>query len=264
MSWLWPLRIPPRLAEGAWRFAGCAERLFEGWGWAPAAAAAGTVPLALAFWTGGAWHQVVSALALFALFLAAVRADRMGHGLAAIAVAYASHMLLAIGLSSAWPAAAAACFPGGESYWAKNLTWLQTGADPEYELSNWVPAHFQLFGAMVLFSYLSFGLIPFLQGFREVDLMNFYVGRLLSQSSSETVALGMGWHAWSLMRGLCYMVLVYEVASWSLSRLTGRELSTRRGRCARWSAALVFFALDCGLKFYMLEPVRTRLAGNLF
>ena len=157
----------------------------------------------------------------------------------------------------------AACVPGGEAYWQANLSWIVTGEDPEYEIVNWLPAHIQLLGAIVILGYLSLGLIPFYEGFYEVDLMNYYVGRLVTESAGSPLAVLLGWHAWSVARGLCYTVLVFEVAQWSLGRLTGRELAAPAARRSRWAIALGFFLVDCGLKLFVTEPARAMLAKVL-
>jgi hypothetical protein len=116
---------------------------------------------------------------------------------------------------------------------------------------------------MVAFTYTSLGLIPFWQGLYEVDLMNFYVGRLVAGSQSPALALAVGWHPWSLCRGAGYLVLTYEVASLSLARLVGERLSTPGARRKRWLVGLGLLVLDGGIKFLCLEPVRQVLAGNL-
>lgn len=243
----------------------------RGWRFAPAAVAAGALPLLLAFLlashlpasVGAAWHQLVSGTLLFLLLLPSLREDRLARGVATIGLTFLAHCALGIALSASDPVRAAACMPDGAEYWAKQQTWITTGEDPEYQVMTWLPAHLQLFGAMVGFSYLSLGLSCFWQGFYEVDLMNYYVGQLLTQSASAPTAVGFGWHMWSLTRGVCYSVLVFEVASWSLARLSGRELSTPRRRAARWGVAVGFFLLDCAIKLAMLESVRARLADNL-
>jgi hypothetical protein len=129
------------------------------------------------------------------------------------------------------------------------LRWISSGHDPEYDPSNWLFAHAQLLWGIGVFAFVSLGFIPFLQGFYEVDLMNFYVGRLLVGSQSQTAAVLEGWHAWSMLRGVAYTFLVYEIVSLSLERLRGRRLSTAKRRRWRWAGGLLFFALDCMVKY---------------
>ncbi len=243
--------------------AGAAGFAIDNKRWPLAGALVGCVPLAVGFALGTAFHQVLSAFGGLLLLLAAARQGRAKVGIAAVAWAFVSHSILAILLSRFWPTRAAACFPEGATYWVKQLHWIVSGHDPEYVMANWLPAHFQLLGAMVLFTYVSLGLATMLQGFYEVDLMNYYVGRLLASSDGSPLSLLLGWHPWSVLRGVCYTVLMFEVASWSLSRLTGRELSTVAARRWRWGIAGVFFALDCIVKLGATEAVRSTLAAHL-
>jgi hypothetical protein len=267
-TWIWPLRAPASLRATAWSMATTSERLTQGWRWVPAATLAGTVPFLLSYWHGHAWHGVVSGYLLTFLLLGTLREDRALKGVALLGLGFLAHCALAIVISAHDPAGAAACMGpdpelGVESYWADQQRWITTGEDPEYEPAAWVPAHFQLLAAMIGLSYLSLGLIPLWQGFAEVDLMNFYVAQLIGTSHSTLTALALGWHAWSLARGICYTVFVYELASWSFARLTGRDPAPRSSRISRWVIGLAFFALDCGLKYSMLEAVRVGLEANL-
>ncbi len=236
--------------------------LLDGPLWAPAAIAIGVLPLLLAWVLGGSWHQTASGLLLFPLFLAAVRQDRTVRGLAVVGLCFAAHNAVAITLAAGSPEVAG-MFPDAADYWDKQQVWIRTGVDPEYQVMNWLPAHLQLFVGIVVYCFLSLGMVAFLRGFYEVDLMNFYVGRLIDSSDSVAPALLLGWHPWSALRGLCYLLLTWEIASWSLARLTGRTLSTPERRAARWVAAVVFFGADCVVKLALLEPVRRTLADNL-
>jgi hypothetical protein len=260
---VWPLRAPDRLASAVWRAAGACDPLTRGPRWLPVAALAGALPLLLSVLTGLPGHQPLAGALLWLPFLAAVRADRLGAGVGTIAAAYAAHSALAIGLAWTVPERLDGLLPGAPEYWAAQERWITTGDDPEYRLEAWVPAHVGLLAATVVLGYLTLGLAPFTEGFRQVDLMNFYVGRLGAGSESAGVAVGLGWHAWSVCRGVFCAVLLFELASWSFARLTGRETSTPGRRRARWAVGLTFFLLDATLKLLLLEPVRARLAANL-
>jgi hypothetical protein len=269
LGWIGPLEAPVAWRRHAWRMAGLTTSWLEGPRWWLAAACAGTVPLLLAFGlaaSGGpalAAHQPISAVVLFFLLLAAVRGERPVRGTGALAVGFAAHSAAAIGLTLLDPASAASILPDGEAYWRAQEAWITTGADPEYDPANWVPAHLQLLVGIVALSFVSFGLVALMQGMYEVDLMNCYVGHLLARSDAPSVSLALGWHPWSVLRGLCYVVLVYEVASWSLSRFTGRPLADPAARRRRWALALALFAADGLVKITLLEPVRAGLAAHI-
>lgn len=200
---------------------------------------------------------------VFLLLLAAVRSESPVKGILGVALAFFAHSALAIGLAWGAPEATASVLPDGQAYWNAQLRWITTGEDPEYDWLNWVPQHLHLLLGSIVLGAVSFGLLPLVQGVYEVDLMNFYVGRLLDGSVDVTTALFFGWHPWSVLRGLCYLLLVYELSSLSLGWFTKRRLGTLRGHGVRIGAALVFFVADALVKYSMLDLVRDGLASNL-
>lgn len=231
-------------------------------GWIVWSALAGALPLLLAWPLGVWWHQLVAGVVVWALFLPAVVKDDTARGVGVLAVGFAAHCATAIALSAVYGAAVSGLFPDADAYWAQQQVWIRTGVDPEYVVANWGPAHFQLLAAMVVFAALSLGLTPLVQGMHEVDLMNYYVGNLVQGSTSTSTALLLGWHPWSVMRGLCYLFLTFEVASAVLSWWSGTSLSTTTRRRWRWALGLCFFSLDGLLKLFLLPGVRDALQAN--
>ena len=260
--WIWPIRLPASARLATYNFAGLAEPFCEGWRWMPASIAVGTLPFLLSYATGAPGHQVVSALLLMMLCLPCARKDDWVKGISLIAVAYLAHCALVIALAYADPQRVAPLLPGAEAYWQKQIPWIQTGTDPEYNLSSWVPAHLMLLGAAFLFSYTSLGSILFYEGFFEVDLMNFYNAQLMAQSSNHAVSLALGWHVWSWLRGLGYLFIAFEVISLSLRRMTGTSLGGRL-RWQRLGVGLAFLIADGLVKVILLEPVREQMMFNL-
>lgn len=249
------------MGASLWRLATESQRASAGARGPVVALAIGTLPVLLSGWLGPA-HQVLAAALLFPLFLGTVAADRPARGLLLVGICFFAHNALTITLAARDPTLAAA-LPDAADYWARQRLWITTGRDPEYELINWLPAHIHLFAGVGFFSYVSMGFVTFVQGFYEVDLMNFYVGRLIASSDSMVPALLLGWHPWSALRGLCYLVITWEIASWSLARMTGRALSTPEHRLGRWLAAAGLFCADCLTKAAMLDIVRLTLLENL-
>jgi hypothetical protein len=179
-----------------------------------------------------------------------------------IALAFVVHCAAVITLAQVDPQGVAAILPDAEAYWHKQLLWITTGDDPEYHWVNWVPAHVRLLGGTTLYSYTSLGALTFYEGFYEVDLMNFYTAQLLRQSHSQPLALATGWHIWSLLRGLGYLCITFEVMSLALQHLLRTPLSTRPRRW-RWGIGLALILADCLAKTILLEPVRSTLYTNL-
>jgi hypothetical protein len=260
---------------GVWRFPGwiarpvfqSVDRLGSQLGplpvWIALGTAIGGLPvLGDYFWQWPtAW--VITPVMATVLLLAAVASDSMARGLGALAGVFLAHNAVAIALVARDPDGMARILPGGEAYWRQSHEWIVTGFSPEYDLSWWVPAHFQLLGAMIVFTYSSLGLVTLCQGSYEVDLMNFYVGELIAHSHNPWLAVALGWHPWSVCRGVGYLFLTYEIASLSFEHITGTRLSSRRRRVARWSAGLGFLLIDGIVKFFFLDTVRGLLASNL-
>lgn len=260
--WIWPLRLPVSARRATYDFAGLAQSFCEGWRWLPAAIVAGTIPFLISYATGARGHQLISALLLMMLCLACARRDDWRKGLGVMAVAYVAHCAVVIALSYADPSRVAPLLPGAEDYWHKQIGWIQTGMDPEYQLSAWVPAHLKLLGGAILFSYTSLGSIIFYQGFYEVDLMNFYNAQLMAQSSNQALSLALGWHVWSWLRGLGYLFIAFEIISFSLRRMTGMN-GDGSLRWRRFAVGLAFLLADGLVKVIMLEPVREQMLFNL-
>jgi hypothetical protein len=252
-----------KVREWAWSLSGVAEPGTRGARGVWAAIAAGVLPLALSRAFGMPGHEGVSAAALLLLCLACVRRDEPRKGIALLLLAFLAHSVAAIAIAEADPEGAARIMPGAAAYWERQRSWIRTGWDLEYEPGVWIPAHVGQLGGAVLYSYLSLGWITFFEGFREVDWMNFYSARLVDCSRSPGTALLLGWHVWSILRGLGFAVLSFEVLSLSLGRLTGRELSCRRDRVWRWSAGLALFVADALLKLLLVDAVRQGLHDNL-
>jgi hypothetical protein len=256
-------RLPRWAGNCAFRLAGVTAPWSRGGWWIAWAVLIGTVPVAISFWLGLPGHQWLSALLLAALCLGPVRENSWFRGMGLIGLTFAVHSVVVIALSAAAPQRTAAILPGAKSYWEKQQTWIETGQDPEYRLEAWVPAHLQLLSASTLFTFTSLGTVTFGQGFYEVDLMNYYNAQLLGRSQSGPLALVLGWHIWSVLRGLGYLVLTFEIISLSLAAWSGKSLSSWRARASRWGAGLGLLAADGIVKILLLEPVRQILDANL-
>ena len=267
-GWLGPVGPPRSVGAAAWTLSTHMAGWYRGAWWILGAVVAGVVPLLCSYaltrwgWSGGG-HQLASGYALALLLLGAAHAGAGWRGVATIGVGFLSHCVVAVAISARDPAGAAACMPGGVDYWERQRAWITTGEDPENDVWTWLPAHAGLAVVVVVSGYLSLGMIPLARGFYEVDLMNFYVGQLLPRSTSSVAAVGWGWHLWSLVRGVAYALVLVEVVAWSLERLSGRPLPAARARKWRWWVGLSGLALDCAIKYSMLDAVRGQLDGNL-
>jgi hypothetical protein len=255
-------RVAFQVAAGLDRLARGGVVLVEGKRWLLSAMLAGAAPFVLCLLLGVPGHQLISALMVCWLCLACAHGDDHRRGVALIIAAYGAHGVAVIAASYWWPNQAALLLPGAQEYWARQQVWIRTGYDPEYELRAWVPAHLQLAVATLFFSTTSLGAITFYQGFFEVDLMNFYNARLMASSQSKPLALLLGWHPWSLLRGIGFALLTFEVCALALY-LWSAQRSSWQWRPARWAWGVGFLVADGLVKFTLMEPVRAQLFTNL-
>jgi hypothetical protein len=230
--------------------------------WTPLACLAGTLPLAVAYGLQLPLSPAPTALFLCLLLLPAAASGAWARGLTTIALVFASHSVLAIALSAA-DETTRAVLPGAEAYHQRARHWIVTGENDEYDPAAWLPVHLSQLAAVALASYLSLGGLVFWRGVEQVDLMNYYVGRLLADSHSPATALLLGWHPWSLCRGVGMMLVSYEIVALSLERLGGYPAPRIAGRRARLLAGLGFLLLDALLKLTLMNGVRESLYGNL-
>lgn len=262
--WLWPIRVPGALGPNVLRYALALGDWLGPWHrWVLAGAFIGAAPLALG--TVAPWQilGLITAIGLAPLFAAAILRDRAGLGMAAVGVAFFLHNAIAIALTADDPQRAAALFSAGGRYWQETRQWIVSGESPEYRLGYWLPGHIGSALVMAAFTYLSLGFVTLWHGFYEVDLMNCYVGHLLHESGNPAIILLLGWHPWSMCRGIGFLFLTSEALAFSLERLTGVQFSTPKGRWRRVFFGLFFLVLDAVVKYLFLEAVRVRLFAAL-
>jgi hypothetical protein len=247
--------VPGFRALGAW--------LDHGPRWLSVAAILGLAPVAVDVAVGHAVSHLITPLLVFPLLLAAVARDRFHPGLTCLGLVFLFHSAAVIVVAAVAPETLAQAHPDGVGYWIETEEWLRTGQSRAYDVGAWGPAHFWLAAVMTLWGYLSLGFVPLLRGLYELDLMNVYVGHLLAHSRGPSPVLLLAWHPWSLCRGVGFLFVTFELASLSLSRLTGVPLSPVQSRVWRWTLGVVFLLLDAGVKWSCSEPVRQALASQL-
>ncbi len=262
--WIWPLRFSRRVgsrvdAAVQWvdRLIAAPQRLIM------CAVVLGAVPALVAVLFQAPLDRPLTTLAMTPLLLAAVRRDCMSRGLALLSLVFIVHSAMMIGLTAAAPNDVAAVFPSGQAYWHESRDWILTGVSPEYETSYWLPAHVMQFVGGAFFTFTSLGGVLIWEGLYQVDLMNVYVGNLILSSDNPLLALGLGWHPWSVLRGIGFLFVGFEACSYSLERFLGTRFSTRRRRLLRWGIGTGFLALDGVVKFFFLGMIRDTLHSNL-
>ncbi len=251
------------IARRIHRLAVVAEPLCGGWRWLFSSIALGTVPVLAAYSVGSHWHQMISATLLALLVFPSVWQDRWFRGLATVVTTFAVHSAVAIAVTAFDPAGSAPIFPQGPEYWQKQDSWIRTGVDVEYNLVQWLPAHISLLMGTTLLSFTSLGTLTFFHGFHEVDLMNYYNGQLILRSRNPAWALVLGWHIWSILRGMGYTVLSCELISLALQFFSRRQLATARRHSLRIALGIALLVADGIVKATCSEAIRIQLLENL-
>ena len=177
-------------------------------------------------------------------------------GASLLAATFAAHCAFCIAVSCFMPEIAAATFDGGQAYLEHSLAWIQTGTKPEFEYQGWLSAQILQAVGVAGLGLTSFGVLPVYQGVYECDLMNFYVGRLLSQSTAPMVTLSLGWHPWSICRGIGLLLLLHEAVAIAVAVFIGRIAPAPRGALLRLSIACCFLAADVVLKALAMPLVQ--------
>lgn len=224
---------------------------------------AGVTPPLLAFLTGWGAFRWATGLAAFPLLTGGVLQDSHRKGLLGVALIFALHSGVMISLAARAPQQTAAMFPAGREYWEQTSLWIETGQNSRYDPEDWLPVHFALLATVALAAVASLGLTTLLVAAQQLDRMNYYVGRLVAESDSPVLSVLIGWHPWSICRGLGYLLVVFEMTSLAAERVLEKPLSTRRRRQWRWAFALLFVSLDVGLKWSCTESVRLTLQQHL-
>lgn len=261
-TWLWPLRVPVRLA--AWTDRRLASfDVIRPWSfWIASSLSIGLVPPLLAWQFGFDRHGAVSAIPLAVLFLAAVRRDDLFRALILVGGSFLAHSAFVIALSANNPEAAA-ILPGSAEYWSGISQWVRTGDDREYRWQEWLPAHAGQAIFIPILAYTTFGALPFAFGFEQIDLMNYYVGRLAAESRSPWIAIGLGWHPWSILRGLGFTILTFEIVSLSWCRWSRNDVRPRGRWWKLWLIGLGSIAADALLKLLISPRIQRALHDNL-
>jgi hypothetical protein len=232
---------------------------FSGRWWWLASVLAGTIPFLISWGLGIGGQAHVSAILLSLMCLACATSARWSRGLLVIGLTFVSHCVLVTFACSVDPQGTQAILPGAHDYWSRQFTWIRTGTDPEYQTSEWLGAHVQLAVVGTLFTVTSLGWLTFLEGFKEVDLMNFYAGQLWALSGDPRAAV-VGWHIWSMLRGAGFAILTMTIIVVVVEWLQTRRVRISWGRFGCGAALLV---ADVVVKFQSMPAVRDVLYGYL-
>jgi len=116
------------------------------------------------------------------------------------------------------------------AYWDEMHAWLETGQGRESDPSRFVPQHLLHAAAFVALSLLTASTVSVVFGAALMNYMAYYVAEVVRLTPSHPVeAALLGWHPWSVVRIVSFVILGVVLAEPLLRRLTGapRQKSSR-------------------------------------
>jgi hypothetical protein len=122
-------------------------------------------------------------------------------------------------MSYARPAQTDALFLRGAAYRTEMFAWVMTGRGAESSPSRFVPQHARdaaIFSALAL---ATGGVLAMPMGAALMNYMGHYVGTLAAAGRHPVLAMLLGWHPWSVIRIVSFVVLGVVLSAPLLSRV---------------------------------------------
>lgn len=95
----------------------------------------------------------------------------------------------------------------GKAYKEEMFDWIKTGIGRESNPKEFIPQHLAHIGIFIFLSLISASLFSIIMGSIMVNYMNFYVAQLIINSKNKIVPIIFGWHFWSLIRVISFVIL---------------------------------------------------------
>lgn len=135
-----------------------------------------------------------------------------------------------------YPRTAAATVIHGTTYAGEMFHWIRTGQGPEGDPLKFVPQHLLHLVLFCVLSLLTGSVLSLFMGAVLMNYMAFYVGSLINQSTDPLLATVMGWHPWSILRVMSFVMLGVILAEPLISRFTRHDYDNREVRPFVWVA----------------------------
>ena len=134
------------------------------------------------------------------------------------------------------PVAAAASIFHGTAYVQEMFHWIKTGEGAEGNPLLFVPIHLLHIVSFCILSAISASFLSLLMGALLMNYMAFYVANVIQASHYSGVAMWMGWHPWSVIRIISFVVLGVILGEPMVCKLTGRDYEYTGARPFMWAA----------------------------
>lgn len=121
-----------------------------------------------------------------------------------------------------FPSEASGAVFHGPEYRDEMHRWIKTGAGAEGDPRQFIPQHVLHFGIFAILSVVSAGVLSLLMGAVLMNYMSFYVSSVILASSDTWTAVWMGWHPWSILRVISFVILGVLLSEPLISKVVRR------------------------------------------
>lgn len=180
---------------------------------------------------------VLNMLASYPFMIAALRRGEVRVAIARMFVWALTMAVCATLLAYARPWDAGRIFANGAHYREEMFAWIMTGRGAESTPSQFLPQHLRDTALFVVVTLVSAGVGGMAVGAALMNYMGTYVGSFAAASAHPVAAVLLGWHPWSIIRILSFVVigvvLSLPLLSWALR--FNEDLDERK-RLLTWAA----------------------------
>lgn len=146
-----------------------------------------------------------------------------------------------------FPSQAADSILHGSQYANETIHWIKTGEGAEGDPMRFIPQHLLHFALFALLAASTAGMLSLVLGAILMNYMSYYVATLIRSSQDPLMAVLMGWHPWSIIRVISFVILGVILAEPVICRIVKRDYEYTPVRPFFW-AAITGIALDILIK----------------
>jgi hypothetical protein len=192
---------------------------------------------------------ILNTVASYPFMVLALRRGELRLGIGRMLLWALTMGVCAMLMSYARPAATDTLFLRGGAYRAEMFEWLLTGRGAESTPSQFIPQQLAQAAIFTGLAIVTAGALAMPMGAVLMNYMGHYVGTLAAQSRHPALTMILGWHPWSVIRIVSFVVLGVVLSAPLLSRLTHVAIDRRAARtfvvaaCAGLGADIVLKTL---------------------
>ena len=135
----------------------------------------------------------------------------------------------------------------GKNYVAEMSSWLFGEASKEGSPSLFIPEHLTHMVIVAVSSLISCGFLALLFGTVLMNYMNYYVSVLIIMTGNPILSV-IGWHPWSVLRVISFIILGCALAWFLTSKITGSPKPRMRAVILMLMLSIILEAADIILK----------------